>query len=556
MTRRELMAAQAATLAVSSSAAHAQQPKPPTMTAAKMEGLDKAVESIIARQILDKGHKYRGSSTSPDGLNYGSTPSSYCDTLVTALMHPQSRHYKSARVAERLQLAAEAFVRIQTPDGNWNLPTTNFNSPADTAFIIQAMSTTLLNARTYGFPDLEKWVQPAIDKAATALVVGGIHTPNHRWVACSGLAGLHKLYGEPRFLRRIDQWLAETVDIDSDGQYTERSPVTYNGVCNRAFTLMADRLNRPELHDYPRRNLQAMLHLLHADGEVVTEISRRQDLNTRGTMYNHWLSLAYLAGIDKNGQFATLARQLEPNYAPVSWHMAWPHLMPNLPPSQPLPDNFEKVYPEVGLARIRRGLKSVSILRDTDRFFTYRHGKAVVNAVRFSSAFFGKAQFRARTLTKSGASFELKQMLDAGYYQPFEPTRIVGPEEYDFTREQRRRTEISKLNYTATITETPRGAKVRIQADGTDEVPVAVEINLREGGVITGAERSGQGKEAWFLPKGHATFALGGDTIKIGPGRKDHSYIAVRGALPPLDGPSIWITGNTPFDHTLEFEPV
>jgi hypothetical protein len=29
----------------------------------------------------------------------------------------------------------------------------------------------------------------------------------------------------------------------------------------------------------------------------------------------------------------------------------------------------------------------------------------------------------------------------------------------------------------------------------------------------------------------------------------------VRGALPVLEGPSLWVTGNTPFDHTIEFEP-
>ena len=123
------------------------------------------------------------------------------------------------------------------------------------------------------------------------------------------MAGLFKLYGEQKYLRRAEQWLAEGIDQDADGQYTERSTIGYNGITNRALVLIADWLNRPEYLAPVRKNLDASLYLLHADGEVVTEISRRQDLNQRGTMSNHWPPLAYMAWKDRNGQYATLARQ-------------------------------------------------------------------------------------------------------------------------------------------------------------------------------------------------------------------------------------------------------
>ena len=286
MTRRELFAA-----GLLAPAACAQSAVVPTLPQAKVDDLDKAVDLYISRQILDKSHKYYGSYSSDDGLYYGSTPTGLVDGFLTAYVLPQSRHHKSARVAERMELAARAFGRLQTKDGNWNLPITNFNSPPDTAFIIQGISVTLMNARQYGFADLERWLLPAVQRAGDGLVRGGMHTPNHRWVASSALAGLHRLYGETKYLRRAEQWLAEGIDQDADGQYTERSTIGYNGINNRALVLIADWLNRPEYFEPVRRNLEASLYFLHADGEVVTEISRRQDLNQRGTLSNHWAAL-------------------------------------------------------------------------------------------------------------------------------------------------------------------------------------------------------------------------------------------------------------------------
>jgi hypothetical protein len=47
---------------------------------------------------------------------------------------------------------------------------------------------------------------------------------------------------------------------------------------------------------------------------------------------------------------------------------------------------------------------------------------------------------------------------------------------------------------------------------------------------------------------------MGGDAIRFGPGLRTTDYTQVRGALPKLPGPSVYLTAYTPFDHTLTFE--
>ena len=165
---------------------------------------------------------------------------------------------------------------------------------------------------------------------------GGVHTPNHRWVICSALAQINDLFPDERYVRRIDEWLAEGIDIDRDGQFTERSTLTYNVVTDRALLVMAAKLKRPELLEPVRENLRSLLYLLHADGEVVTEISRRQDQYTRGGTDGYWFPLTCLALADGNAQFATLAQRSEGG-ARLSTLLEYPQLSQQLPAARPCP---------------------------------------------------------------------------------------------------------------------------------------------------------------------------------------------------------------------------
>jgi hypothetical protein len=288
---------------------------------------------------------------------------------------------------------------------------------------------------------------------------------------------------------------------------------------------------------------------------VVSEISRRQDLNQRGDIGRYWFALRYLAVHDGNGQYAALADPFAAQHARLAALMEYPELAQPGPAHAAIPEFYERPFPALGIARIRRGLTSATlILGGSSRFVALRRGEAVINAVRFASAFFGKGQFVPERAEKRGDGYVFTQSLRADYMQPLDRPRRIGPPDWAAARAERRRTEVCRLEQSATVTERANGFRVRIQAHGTSDVPVAVEINLREGGRLEGCIPAPRVQDGWLLPAGQATYRAGQDEMRFGPGLALHRYTQVRMAEEKLPGPSVYLTGYTPFDHTLEFE--
>ncbi len=489
------------------------------------------------------------------GLHHPGSAGGIYHALAAAYLHPASRHHGRAELLERMRLAMQFLEKAQSPDGFLDLITTNFNSPPDTGFVVWNVAQAALIARRYGRPDITSMAEAFLKKAGDGLTRGGVHTPNHRWVVCSALAQIHALWPDARYVKRIDQWLAEGIDIDGDGQYTERSTLVYNMVCNRSFIHMASKLWRPELLDPVRRNLESLLFLLHPGHEVVTEISRRQDLNARGTAGGYWLALAYMAVKDQDGRFATLAREFAPGHASLGDLMEFPELSAPLPSSKPLPENYEKHFPSLGVVRIRRGLTSATLtLNGSSHFLTLRRGDAVINAVRFASAFFGKGQFIPQKSERRDAAYILTQALEGPYYQPLDPPRRVAAGDWGATRSARRQSEVCRVAQSAGITETAGGFRVQVRCHGAANIPMAIEISFREGGKLSGCEPVRGKADSFLLREGWGEYRTGSNSIRFGPGAAAHSYIEVRGAEPKLPGKSVYLTGITPFDHTIEFK--
>jgi hypothetical protein len=62
---------------------------------------------------------------------------------------------------------------------------------------------------------------------------------------------------------------------------------------------------------------------------------------------------------------------------------------------------------------------------------------------------------------------------------------------------------------------------------------------------------TGRDKSFLFDSK-EAQYTVGEDSIHISPGLQQHKGIVLRGALAPMDAPTVYLTGFTPFKHSIK----
>ena len=259
---------------------------------------DSRIPTMLARQERNVKSKWYGGVRTDTEVFYAGHAAGYIKNLSCSYVSEESDYYQSPELLNAMMLASAYLLNVQYEDGNIDLPSTNFHSPPDTAFTVEPLciAYNLLDRSDLGeLNPLKHNLQNFLLKAGESLVVGGIHTANHRWVVCMALARLNQLFPNPSYLDRIDQWLAEKIDIDQDGQYAEKSTLIYTPLVNRCLITIARLTDRPELFDPVRKNLDMTLYYIHPNGEIATESSGRQDRYQQGTMQNYLYAYRYMS---------------------------------------------------------------------------------------------------------------------------------------------------------------------------------------------------------------------------------------------------------------------
>ncbi|WP_405511420.1 hypothetical protein [Spirosoma sp. KNUC1025] len=522
---------------------------------------DQQLTSLRTTQLSDPAHPAFGGLKDGEDIPNPQSTADFVRRAACAVSSPESRFYQAPDLLTEMGNAIQYLIKVQHTDGTIDLPATNFHSTPDTGFIVKRLTTAYSLVSRSKLADQERLLSSLklfLQRAGEALIAGGIHTPNHRWVVSAALTKLNGLWPDPRYVARIDQWLAEHIDMDQDGQYNERSTLIYSPLTNRLLITIAKGLNKPYLLDYVRKNLMMTLYYVHPNGEVVSEASGRQDKALVGTLEGYYYPFRFMALQDKNGEMAAMCRLIETSVLSkavyyLDYLLDDSTLWNELPPSKPLLTNYVKAYPTSGLVRIRRNNWDSTILSANPVWLTFHKGNAVLQGVRLAASFFGKGQFQTERIVQHNDRWILTQTLEGPYYQPYPPTSI--PEDGDWEkmpRSNRKQSEIQRLASTITIRETPRGLEAQIQMTGTEGVPVALELIFRPGGTFAGVTRHPTRSNAYLLADSGA-YTVQNDTITFGPGNALHKGVQLRGALPAMDVPTVYLTGFTPFEHTITF---
>lgn len=510
---------------------------------------------------------------------------SYCEK--------SSAYYQDPRIVTKLGILARFLTDSQGEDGTVNVG--NLESPPDTAFVIEIVSTATMSLQQQQVAALKPvldQIKTMIVKAGEALRTGGIHTPNHRWVICAALSQIHALYPDKKYVQRINEWLAEGIYQDADGYYPERSG-TYSMVENTAFITMARNLKRPELLKYVRKNLNTFFYSMEANGDLVSNNSRRQDqyLCRHSTIF--YLHYRYLAIHDQDRHFAAICKMIEatPWFEKEILQQGLFYFQENeslreiLPASAILPERYEKLFPLSHLLRIKDKQTYITLFGGIDwpliiasgracspDIFSYRKGKAVLKYLRLSTTFFSMGYFYSEGLRKQGNSYVLHKKLQVPYYQPLPLNKRNKQGDYklspsvddrfwnkmDFAN--RPQSNIKTLNTTVTMTEKNGEVELVFSVTGQAKVPVTIELCFGEGGKFTGLTTDSKGNA--ILAGDKAVYEVDGDQLSFGPGSftnaipenlEGERYSTHFGTL-KTSGSRVYLTGVTPFKHTLSFK--
>lgn len=558
---------------------------------------DSWVREGMDRQILEEAHRWHGGvRTMENGLpspNHNSGTPTVMAIWAAALCNPASAYYRDKELARRFALSARYMLAAQHGDGTISPGWTNFHSPPDTAFVVVGYAQAAQLILADGWAELKGAAEDMLlflERTLPALITGGCHTPNHRWVICAALGFLNELFDSPDALKRTEEWLAEGMDATLDGEWTERSNGIYNVVSDVMLIHAARLLKRPELLVPVRANLKMMTYLVHPDGEIVTEYSGRQDYGHSFDMSGYFLPSLMMASLDRDPVFQGMAEQSlsllkHPGGAPTNAAVRLlldPGLMREGAETTPMPEHYRvvlngefprerylsgfagaghhgvirysRMHTDFGapVARIREGRTSVTVSTEMSSFFSLRHGAARLLGVQFAS-YFDPGFVKMSRLATLEQGYRLSGEQEKGYNGPVPEAALpdsaregVSPW-YLLPHHCRPQTHLQRHKVEVEVVEASDGWKLVISSTEPEEVVSQISLIFPAAGSLSGGELALAGGDAQFWMEGSIRYEMDGDWLEISSGGLQHTAAGVREAAYPLGFRTLLLNVVTPF---------
>ncbi len=510
--------------------------------------------------------------------------------LAAAYIEKTSKYYEHKSLVKPMEDIVVFLLNAQKEDGTLDFG--NLASPPDTAFIIDPLCAAARILSPTELNSISEKLKNFILKAADQLVVGGVHTPNHRWVVSAALAKVNALYPNLKYEKRIEEWLSEEVFADKDGVYLERS-ITYAEVVNRSLIFLAKYAQKNHLLKLVEKNLNWLYYMMEPNGDMVSIPSRRQDAFHHRDITEFYIHYRYMALLAQQPLFSAMVHFIEkmPNFEEVQgknllYYYKEDNFLSKPIAAAELPTDFNQLFEGIHLLRKRANNTSLTFFAGTDwptivasgrstnpTLLSFRKGAAHLKYLRLATSFFSIGYIRGKGLQKTAKGYQTSFSFEAPYYQPMPDAHKRPDGDYPLSPstdgrfwnkmdfQNRPISNVQKLDATISLELVDEKVILNFKVDAPEGVKVVLELCFDKNGDFSKENlQATEQPDEFILKEGFTKFTAGNDTISIGPGKLAHTSISgLEGEMYSTHfgslkskGKFLYLTGVCPFEHSIE----
>lgn len=531
------------------------------------------VDEMLFLQIKDKNDLCYGLMR---GDVIEAKPTIYMMATALALyLNSRSRYYKSEKLMEALQLAADGVARVQRKSGYIDYPCCNFFSAPDTSFCYKRLNDGYRLMKKYqdvaDTTILQKKYLAIMRMAAEAIRDGGFHTPNHRWGICAALMQAAKLFADDTefaksLMDRTVLYLQEGIDGNSEGEYAERSTGNYNAVVNNAMMAMYQCSKDVKYLGYVERNLNMMMYYIEPNDMVFTQNSTRQDQGKEIFMDKYLYQYLYLLAYDGTDGFIKLTPEEHARFdgaahqiikgcaetgrqAPNCLHllMIYDKTLDYTFENCGFLKTYHKLFKEAGVLRVKKENYSYTVMKNRSAFL-YFNVNGLEAFLKIGESYCEIRNFVPDEMDVQEGKTVLSHTARGWYYLPWKEKQNTS-DWWQMDHKKRDLMITSDLYTQVVITELADGLEISVDTDGLERLPLRMELCVPSQTTLENDHfcmETVAGK-SMVLSDDYVTMTKGLTSIEFGPGACEHHFKGhYSGEEVNADGYTIYCNTYTP----------
>ena len=531
------------------------------------------VDEMLFLQIKDKNDLCYGLMR---GDVIEAKPTIYMMATALALyLNSRSRYYKSEKLMEALQLAADGVARVQRKSGYIDYPCCNFFSAPDTSFCYKRLNDGYRLMKKYqdvaDTTILQKKYLAIMRMAAEAIRDGGFHTPNHRWGICAALMQAAKLFADDTefaksLMDRTVLYLQEGIDGNSEGEYAERSTGNYNAVVNNAMMAMYQCSKDVKYLGYVERNLNMMMYYIEPNDMVFTQNSTRQDQGKEIFMDKYLYQYLYLLAYDGTDGFIKLTPEEHARFdgaahqiikgcaetgrqAPNCLHllMIYDKTLDYTFENCGFLKTYHKLFKEAGVLRVKKENYSYTVMKNRSAFL-YFNVNGLEAYLKIGESYCEIRNFVPDEMDVQEGKTVLSHTARGWYYLPWKEKQNTS-DWWQMDHKKRDLMITSDLHTQVVITELADGLEISVDTYGLERLPLRMELCVPSQTTLENDHfcmETVAGK-SMVLSDDYVTMTKGLTSIEFGPGACEHHFKGhYSGEEVNADGYTIYCNTYTP----------